>query len=170
MENVARRILAPYADTAIELSMLSTSSERYKTYYCVECNHPFLQRDNSKIYRLNNNDEPSTAYFDNGTVLTKCAVCSQKYVASLVMRVVPVRVDEPISHIPQSIYLKPSEHKVSRYIRCLDCGYSFCTLADRIERIVDNSLPLEYVTISKVAPVEARCRANRCRQRWVLVV
>lgn len=164
---------APYADKPIAISVMSISTRRYKTYYCVECNHPFMQRDNDVVYRINNNDEPMTMHLaNNGVGLTKCAKCTQKYTITISLTVLPniLVTSGRMQKELQSIYLVPTEAKVSRYVRCMDCGYSFCSLTDRISTIVDSAMPLEYAVGSKVAHVETRCDQNNCRQRWAIIV
>ena len=162
-----RTVIGPYADKPIELSLLSVSGKRYRTYYCIECNHPFLQRDNDDLYRLNTNDEPSRTYMNNGFALARCAVCSQKYTVTISFGMVAV---DNIQHELQSMYIVPVEQKVSRYVRCLECGYTFCSMTDRISKIVDSVMPLEYVPANRVAYMESRCDQNRCRQRWAIIV
>jgi DNA-directed RNA polymerase subunit RPC12/RpoP len=166
----ALQVIAPFADTPIELSLLSVSAKRYKTYYCVECKHPFLQRDAETLYRLNTNDETSTVRLFDGMALAKCAGCSQKYVVTIALSNTSYIAVDNIQKELQSIYIVPVANKVSRYIRCMDCGYTFCSQTDRIARIVDNVVPLEYMPAHKVAYTEARCDMNRCRQRWAVVV
>lgn len=163
-------VRAPYADTPIELSMLSTSSNRYKTYYCIECRHPFLQRDGDTIYRVNNNNEPSTAHFGGGMVLTRCDRCKQKYVGTISIATTRIARTDQLHMVVQTIYIVPAAIKIERYIRCLECGGSFITLADQISKIVDNSLPLEFESPDRVVAPEARCKIGNCRQRWALRV
>ncbi len=163
------RPVAPYADKPIELSLLSITARRHRTFYCVECHHPFLQRDNEVVYRINTDDEPVTARIWGNVVQAKCARCTQKYTVTITL-IPGTRIVDNMQRELQSMYITAEETKAPRYLRCLECGHTFCSVADRISRIVDNVVPLEYMSVSKVAFIESRCDVNRCRQRWALMV
>lgn len=162
---------APYADTPIRLSMLSISTERYKTYYCFECRHPFLQRDNDTLYRINSNDEPARAYADEAGILISCGKCKQKYVGTVVVAP-PRQITHNYPQIPtvQSIYLSPSDNKKQRYMGCMECGKVFCSITDRIALIVDNVAPVEALSHERIGLLEVMCKQPKCGQLWALIV
>ena len=160
-------VSAPYADHPIQVSLLSTTSLRYRPLNCLECGRTFLERDNAVFYR----PDGRTAHVDaDGVILALCPHCSQKYVVTVSMHVVYELQRVPLHEINQSIYFVPAETRERRLTRCMECGKAFQTMLDRISQVVDNAMPVEFLEPGRTAPLETICRFNRCGQRWSLVV
>jgi hypothetical protein len=168
--DVRERVTAPYSDTPIKLSLLSISTQRYKTYYCLECGYPFLQRDNDTLYRTNSTAEPGRVYMDTDGIMITCGKCSQKYSGMVVVSPPRGPQDEFAAPAMQSIYIVPSEAKQQRYMGCMECGQVFCAITDRISLIVDNVAPLEFMPTGRIGLMEVRCKRQRCGQSWALMV
>jgi hypothetical protein len=162
-------LTAPYADYPIVLSLQSLSTERYKTYYCFECGHAFLQRDNDTLYRINSNDEPGRLYSDDSGILVRCGRCKQKYSGHVAVSPPRRTYSEAQTVTLQSIYLTPVADKQQRYTHCMECDHTFVSITDRISMIVDNVIPLEHMDKGRIGLMEVRCNLKRCRQPWAMI-
>jgi hypothetical protein len=164
--------IAPYADDAIHVSITSTTSSVYRSLHCIECGRKFLERDNNTFWRMGLGlQQPRQAHVDvSGNINAICPNCCQKYLVSVSVIVVLERPGIPLNTINQSIYFTPVLEKERRYTRCLECGKAFHVMHDRVSRIIDNTMPVELMDMTKLAPLEAICSFNRCRQQWSFVV
>jgi hypothetical protein len=166
MANVA----APYADTPIPLSLQSSTGLRYRTYNCIECGNPFLERNSEQVMRLSN-EMPQVAHANvDGVVDASCPKCAQKYYLSITIEINRAHSDLPLYLQPQSIFLVSAPVKRLRDLYCLECGKAFYSVSDRIKSFVDNVTPMEFIDPGRLGPMEARCRFQHCKQRFYVRV
>lgn len=113
--------------------------------------------------------QPRQAHVDeSGGMRAICPNCCQKYVVSVSLTI--ERSTVVLASINQSIYFTSVLEKQRRNTRCMECGKSFHIMNDRISQVVDNAMPVEYMDKTKLAPLEAICGFNRCRQQWSFMV
>jgi hypothetical protein len=75
---------APYADTPIIVSVQSSVGLRYRTWSCMECGQPFLEREGDAFFRVGSKDMPGEAHLSNGsTIAGLCGNCSQRYTVTV---------------------------------------------------------------------------------------
>lgn len=161
---------APYADIAIPLYLSSVTGMRYRTLNCMECGTEFLERNNDTMYRIGDDSLPSEIAISSASVKAKCGNCSQWYAVQVSLSV-NVAVDSvPLYLQPQSIYVVIEPAKKLRYVHCLECGKAFHSLSDRIAQVVDNRVPFEYLSPSRLGPMEAICSFNNCKQTWAMMM
>lgn len=164
-------MIAPYADKAIPLSLKSLTGLRYRTLNCMECGQPFLERNKDQIFRIGTNDMPGEVHIDpSGVIVGVCGNCTQKYTVTIALTVEQDREGIPLYMQPQSLYLTSEPTKKLRDIFCLECGKAYYSISDRIQQMVDNIVPPEYLDVSRLGPMEARCKYQHCRQRWYVRV
>ncbi len=161
---------APYADKPINISIMSVTTTSYRLFHCLECGRKFMERYEGAFWRVGDNTSPRQIRLDGGYILSKCPECLQKYIITISTYPKTIRPTTFINEQSQSIYFKPELDKHERYTRCMECGKAYQTISDRIDSVVDSALPDEYRDNSKMAPFQAICKFNRCRQHWVLVV
>lgn len=161
---------APFADMPIMLSVQSNVGMRYRSYECVECGLPFLERDNDTFYR-SGSSEPESAHIDaGGTIPATCPRCAQKYTVVIALGIQQKREGIPLYMQPQSIFMSVESSKKLRDIYCGECGKAFFSVSDRIRMIVDNTTPEEMLDTTRYGPMEARCKFHQCKQRWYIRV
>lgn len=158
---------APYADKPIQVSLSSITGFKYRTYNCVECGNPILERSTDTIFRFND-DAPEIAHTDiDGVIPTVCNNCKQKYAFIItVSNIENSAINLPLFMQPQSLFVVVEPNKKLRNLHCMECGHSFHSVSDRIGMLVDNVIPFEMLDPAKLGPMEAHCRFNRCKQRW----
>ncbi len=163
-------VKAPYADTAIPLYLSSVTGMRYRTLNCMECGTEFLERNNDTIYRIGDSELPSEVAISSESVKAKCSNCDQWY-GIQVSIAVNIAIDSvPLYLQPQSVYLSIEPVKRLRYMHCLECGKAFQSVSDRISQVVDNRIPFEYLSSSRLGPIERTCTFNQCSQTWALML
>jgi hypothetical protein len=162
---------APYADTPIVVSVQSSVGLRYRTWSCMECGQPFLEREGDAFYRIGNTDLPGSAKIDTaGTIAGHCVNCTQRYTVTVSFNVGTKREGIPLYMQPQSMFVTSEPVKKLRDVYCYECGKAFFSISDRIRMLVDNIVPIELLDSSKLGPLEARCKFQHCKQRWYVRV
>lgn len=162
---------APYADIPIRISVQSLVGIKYRTWPCVECGKPLLERDNDVFYRVGTTQMPDVAHVGaDGLISSICDVCQQKYTVTVALGVSTKRDGIPLYMQPESIFVVLSPTKKLRDVHCFECGDAFYSVSDRIEQIVDNATPVEMWNVDKLGPIEVRCKFSHCRQRWYVRV
>lgn len=164
-------MVAPYATSPITMSIRSSMGLRYRTWQCIECGHPFLERDGDSFFRVGSTDMPSEAHVSvGGSITGLCGQCSQQYAVTIAFGVTSTRQGVPLYMQPQSIFVASEPAKKLRDLHCYECGKSFFSISDRITMLVDNIVPGELMDLSRMGPMEARCKFNHCQQRWYVRV
>ena len=162
---------APYADMPITMSIRSTVGIRYRTWQCIECGQPFLERDGDLFFRIGNPDQPTEAHAGaDGVITSVCGRCRQKYTVTIAVEVSSGRTGLPLYMQPQSIFVSSVPNKKLRDVHCYECGKAFFSLSDRITMLVDTVAPNELIDTARMGPMEARCKFNHCQQRWYVRV
>lgn len=162
---------APYATSVIPLFLASVTGFRYRTLNCMECGAEFLERNNDRLYRLNDDSQPAEIELDGSAVLTRCGACAQQYRVQVSLDVVMAESGIPMYLQPQSMYLAVDSFKKLRYIHCLECGRVFMSVSDRISQVIDNRVPFEYLEPDKLGMVEAMCfNRQKCGQTWSIML
>lgn len=160
---------APYAHNAIPLSLRSSVGLRYRTLNCIECGHPFLERNRDQIFRIDSSDMPEQAHLSaDGLVHGICGRCQQTYTVTLAVTVDVRMNDMPLYMQPQSLFITSEPVKHLRDIFCLECGKAFFSISDRIKLMVDNVTPTEMLDTLQMGPMEARCKFQHCKQRFYM--
>jgi len=167
---VANVVSAPYATVAIPLYLTSTTGMRYRTLNCMECGQEFLERNNDTMYRINDTSQPAEIAINGQPTNAICGNCMQQYVVTVSLTVNVQQDSVPLYLQPQSLYIVADSTKKLRYVHCLECGKAFHSISDRISQVVDNRIPFEYLSPSRLGPVEAICSYNNCRQTWSLML
>lgn len=162
---------APYADIEIPLFFSSITGMKYRVFNCMECGQPFLERQGDMLYRLNDSDRAAEVHIIDGVNMTvQCGKCSQLYVLNASTNIIYEANGPSLYMHPQSIYLVPVPNKRLRYLHCLECGSAFHSISDRISSMSDNRIPMEYVALDRLGPIETRCTQNKCYQQWAIIV
>lgn len=158
--------MSPYADVPIVLSLGSITGMRYRTYNCMECGGPLLERSSDKVFRFSN-DMPQEAHVGaSGAIDAVCDKCKQKYAVTISEEVQSAYSNLPLYMQPQAIFVTVEPQKKLRDVYCMECGHAFYSISDRIKLLVDNVVPFEYLDPMKLGPMEARCKFHHCKQRW----
>lgn len=160
MENIA-----PYADTTIPIYLKAVNGPRYRVLNCVECAESFLERQNDSFYRIGVSDMPEEARISESEgVETKCGSCQQRYTVYFSPIDQNYRGDPLLYQKPQTIFRASEPHRHPRDIYCMECHHAYLSLSDRISMVVDEVVTLE--NLSGIGPIEIRCKAKNCKQRW----
>lgn len=163
-------ITAPYAATLIPLFLTSVSGFRYRTLNCMECGAEFLERNNNMLYRLNDESRPAEVIIDGTLLPATCGRCQQRYAVQVSLNVTLQEGGIPLYLQPESVYIAVNSVKKLRYIFCLECGTAFYSISDRISQVVDNRVPFEFVSPTKIGPIETLCHRQNCGQTWTLML
>lgn len=162
--------VAPYAESIIPLYLGSSTGFRYRTLNCMECGAEFIERNNDRMFRLNDDSLPAEVSLDGASVKAKCGNCSQWYAVQVSLDVTLEQGGVPLYLQPQSVYLKIDTTKKLRYLHCLECGKPFHSISDRISQVIDNRVPFEMLDPAKIGPIEALCHSQNCGQTWALML
>lgn len=160
---------APYANIPITLSLSSTVGLKYRTLNCMECGHPFLERNGEQLFHIDAGNTPGAAHTVDGIVTGICGKCTQEY-AVTISSDVHASNDVPLYLQPQSFYVAIEPVKKLRNTYCLECGKAFYSISDRIKQVVDNLVPMEMMDVTRLGPMESRCKFQHCQQRWFIRV
>lgn len=136
----------------------------------MECGQEFLERNGDLMFRIGDETQPSKIQVSIEPVTAICGKCAQLYTLTVAMTVTYERDQVPLYLQPQSIYLSVEEHKRLRYVHCMECGKAFHSISDRISNVVDNRVPFEYLSPTRLGPIEALCSWNKCGQTWAFVL
>lgn len=162
---------APYADTPIIVSVQSSVGLRYRSWSCMECGQPFLEREGDSFYRVGAKGHPGEAHVGaGGTIAGVCSKCTQQYTVTVSFNVQSKREGIPLFMQPQSIFISSEPAKKLRDVYCYECGKAFFSISDRIRMLVDNTVPTGMLDNSRLGPLEARCKFQHCKQRWYVRV
>lgn len=159
--------IAPYAETAIALSLGSTTGFKYREYSCIECGNTIVERNNDRII-LFSNQVPTDAKTDSdGHIQTICDRCEQKYLITISLQQTQNSTSNlPLYMHPQTLFVSVTPAKKLRDVHCIECGHSFYSVSDRVNMIVDNAIPFDVLDPERLGPMEARCHFPRCKQYW----
>ena len=158
---------APYANTAIHMSLMSSVGLKYRTYNCIECGAAFMDREGEHLYPVGVSSQPDEAHANaDGVILAICPKCSQRYSLTIALSVAAPRDGIPLYMQPQSIYLVAEPVKHFRDTFCFECGKAYFSISDRIKLVVDNITPLGVSDASRPGAMEARCNWRGCKARW----
>lgn len=160
---------APYASIPISLSLSSTEGLKYRTLNCMECGQPFMERNNEQMFHVSKNTPEEARVGIDGYIRGICSKCSQQYSITLSVQV-QSSSGIPLYLQPESFYIAVEPVKHLRNTHCLECGKAFYSISDRIKQVVDNLVPLEMVDITRLGPMESRCKFQHCQQRWFIRV
>lgn len=163
-------VTAPYNETPIPLFLGSLTGTRYRLLHCLECGDEIIERNNDSMYRLNDNELPAQIAISAESIKVKCGKCEQWYGIQISLNVRVEADSIPLYMQPQSMYIVPEPIKRLRYLHCIECGYTFQELSDRVSHVVDNRIPFEFVNPSRLGPIESLCSYSRCGQSWALMV
>lgn len=160
---------APFASTAITLSLGSTTGLKYKTLNCIECGDPLVERNGDVMYRISKDWPEQARVSANGTIPTTCSKCTQKYVIVISHNVTTVMDGVPLYMQPQSVFIAITGTKKLRDTHCLECGKAYLSLSDRVNSISDNIIPFDLLDPDKLGPLEVWCKYQHCKQRWSIM-
>lgn len=158
--------VAPYASIPIQISVMSTTGLKYRTYSCFECGAPFMDREGDYLYRVGVKDLPEETHVTGNAVSTHCGRCQQMYELTVARVVQTAKGSVPLYMQPQSIYLNIEPVKHFRNTHCLECGKAYYSISDRIRLVVDNIVPIGMDDLTKLGAMEARCNFKGCKARW----
>lgn len=165
------RSAAPYADTALTLSLTSATGLRYRTVHCLECGREIIERNKDDVFRIGAVDEPREAKAAaDGFIHSTCSRCLQTYLVQISEQVAPSMSGIPLYMQPQSLFIETERRKHLRDIFCMECGKAYFSVSDRMTMVVDNVAPAQLWDKGRMGPMEARCKFQHCKQRWYLRV
>lgn len=158
---------APYANTAIILSLGSVTGLKYRTINCIECGNPIIERSGDSFSRLTGNMPENAHISADGTIKSICNKCLQKYTIVLSQSVQSIKYDSiPLYMQPESIFMEVEPSKRLRDVYCMECGKAFFSVSDRIKMISDNTIPFSILDPDKLGSMEVWCKFHHCKQRW----
>ena len=71
-------VKAPYATTPIPLWLNSVTGTSYRTLHCVECGEELLERDNDRMYRINDTTRINEVRISGEQIDVTCGKCTQQ--------------------------------------------------------------------------------------------
>lgn len=159
--------LAPYAETAIVLSISSINGIKYREYGCIECGSTIVERNNERILLFSNEVPTDAKTNSDGNIPTVCDACRQKYIITVSFQPLERSVSTlPLHMQPQTFFVAAVASKKLRDIHCVECSHLFYSVSDRITMIADNAVPFEMLVPERLGPMEPHCPFIRCKQYW----
>lgn len=165
-----QNVVAPYADTPIPLSLRSLTGLRYRTLNCIECGSSFIERNSDQLFRYGSGAPEAAHASADGAIHAICPKCTQQYRLTISVELGNGHSELPLYMQPQSIFITSEPVKRLRDVFCLECGKAFYSISDRIKLFVDNVTPMEMIDVTRLGPMEARCRFQHCKQRFYVRV
>jgi hypothetical protein len=74
----------------------------------------------------------------------------------------------PLHKQPISLLFKSTQQKMHRRLHCIECGYTFAEITDKVVLVTDSPSPLSTLLPDKFGIIDLVCKYHTCKQFYRL--